>query len=265
MLRVLGLIWAGLALAGCAYGTQTTSGADFLAGYDDPAYAAGAGTDAAQALDAEIRAIAAVEPSLHFPARIGLARLEARQLTTVPPEELVHWGALADGLAPDVGEFVPVSPLIAAMVDPQAHDPRRMPTPADLIADIRRGAARQHLDYVLVYELSGAFTQTSNAFSAADVTILGFFLLPSREVQIRGAANALLLDVRNGYPYGTAAAVVEDAQLSRGSTAWERGQAGAERIKIEAVADLTGEVEAMVRDLQSAALAEASLREGARP
>ena len=146
MLRLLGLTLASVALAGCAYSTQTTSGADFLARYGDPAYVAESGPGAAQALDDEIRAIAAVEPNLRFPARIGVARLEGRQLTTVPPEELVHWGELADALGPDVGDFVPVSPLIAAMVAPQADDPRRPAAPAELIADIRRGAARQHLD-----------------------------------------------------------------------------------------------------------------------
>ena len=265
MLRSLGLVLAGLALAGCTYATQTTSGADFLAGYDDRAYAAQMAGGEARSLDEEIRAIAAVEPRLRFPARIGVARLEARRLTTVPPEELVHWGELADALGPEFGDFTPVSPLIAAMVGSRADDPRRPPTPAELIADIRRGAARQHLDYVLVYELSGAFTQSSNALSAADITILGLFILPSREVQIRGAATALLLDVRNGYPYGTAAAVVEDSTLARGVTAHERGLIGAEAIKVEAVAELTGEVESMVRALRASLHAGAGEIKGVSP
>jgi len=253
MPRLTGLIAACMALAGCQYGVQTTSGADFLAVYEDPAYAVALGEKGAvQTLNEEVRAIAAVEPQLRFPARIGVARVESQRLTTVPPAELTHWADLAQSLGPEFGDFVPVSPLIAAMVDPDVQDPRRLQTPADLIADIRRGAARQHLDYVLVYELSGAFTQSSNLLSAADVTILGFFLLPSRDVQIRGAANALLLDVRNGYPYGTASALVEDSELSRGSTAWERGREGAERIKADTVAELTGDVALMVRDLQLA-------------
>ncbi|MFP4518329.1 MAG: hypothetical protein ACLFQ5_02630 [Oceanicaulis sp.] len=105
---------------------------------------------------------------------------------------------------------------------------------------------------MLVYELSGDFSQSTNVLSAADLTILGYFLLPSREVNIRGAANAILLDVRNGYPYGTAAAAVEDTDLARGSSASDRGRDGAERAKRAAVEELAGEVEGMMRALRAA-------------
>jgi hypothetical protein len=259
MLRLLSAALAAALLGACSYSTQTTSGADYLAGYRGPA-AQGAPTQGSApgetgpkdtlTLDEEIRAIAAIEPSLRFPARIGVARVENRQLTSVPQAELAYWGELAERLGPQTGEFAPVSPLIAAMVDPQGGAANR--TPAALIADIRRGAARQHLDYVLVYELSGDFSQSTNVLSAADLTILGYFLLPSREVNIRGSANAILLDVRNGYPYGTAASAVEDSDLARGSSARERGRDGAQRAKLAAVEELTGEVEAMMRDLREA-------------
>ena len=250
MIRIFALAAAALALSACAYSTQTTSGADYLSGYMNgprAAIASASGEDGkTQSLDAEIRDIAAIEPALRFPARIGVARVENRQLTSVPPSELTYWGELAERLGEDVGAFAPVSPLIAAMVD---STPARGGGPAELIADIRRGAARQHLDYVLVYELSGDFSQSANVLSAADLTVLGYFLLPSREVSIRGAANAILLDVRNGYPYGTAAAAVEDSDLARGSSAYERGRDGAERAKLAAVEELSGEVEAMMTDL----------------
>ncbi|MFW6300468.1 MAG: hypothetical protein ACOC20_06065, partial [Oceanicaulis sp.] len=144
-----------LVLSACSYSTQTSSGADYLAGYRGPAAAAGAAAreqaKAEASLDEEIRAIAAIEPALRFPARIGVARVENRQLTSVPPSELAYWGELAERLGPETGAFAPVSPLITAMVAPAAG---RHATPGALIADIRRGAARQHLDYVLVYELS---------------------------------------------------------------------------------------------------------------
>jgi hypothetical protein len=253
MMRILAATAAVLTLSACAYSTQTTSGADYLSGYshEPRATAAGlVGKDGVQlSLDEEIREIAAIEPALRFPARIGVARVEDRRLTSVPTSELTYWGELAERLGEGVGEFAPVSPLIAAMVD---SNPTRGGGPAELIADIRRGAARQHLDYVLVYELSGDFTRSTNVLSAADLTVLGYFLLPSREVNIRGAANAILLDVRNGDPYGTAAAAVEDTDLARGSSAYERGRDGAERAKLAAVEELTGEVEAMITDLVAA-------------
>ena len=254
MIRIFALAAAALALSACAYSTQTTSGADYLSGYVNAprstAAVGEAGKDgAALSLDEEIREIAAIEPALRFPARIGVARVENRRLTSVPASELTYWGELAERLGSGVGEFAPVSPLIASMVD---STPRGRGGPAELIADIRRGAARQHLDYVLVYELSGDFSQSTNVLSAADLTVLGYFLLPSREVKIRGAANAILLDVRNGYPYGTAAAAVEDSDLARGSSAYERGRDGAERAKRAAVEELTVEVEAMMTDLVAA-------------
>lgn len=252
------LVLAGaLALAGCSYSTQSTSGADYLARYQHPAYTSAtaaapgeAGKDGAPSLDQEIREIAAIEPALRFPARIGVARVENRALTSVPPAELVYWGELAERLGPQTGEFAPVSPLVAATVDPNGG--ARPGSPAALIADIRRGAARQHLDYVLIYELSGNFSQSTNVLSAADLTVLGYFLLPSRDVRIRGAANAILLDVRNGYPYGTAAAAVEDRRIARGSSARERGRDGVAGARLDAVEELTAEVEAMMRELQHA-------------
>lgn len=252
------VIWFALALTGCSYSTQTSSGADYLAGYQHPAYtgsstpSAGSSSekgDATSHLDQQIREIANIEPALRFPARIGVARVERRQLTAVPPAELVYWGELAERLGPEFGEFAPVSPMIAAMVAPQQG--ARNTSPAELIADIRRGAARQHLDYVLVYELSGGFTTSDNLLSVADATILGYFILPSRSVRVHGTANAILLDVRNGYPYGTAAAAVDDARITRGSSAHQRGRNGADALRVEAVEDLTGEVEAMITDLRA--------------
>ncbi|MFP4518330.1 MAG: hypothetical protein ACLFQ5_02635 [Oceanicaulis sp.] len=91
-----------LVLSACSYSTQTSSGADYLAGYRGPAAAAGAAAreqaKAEASLDEEIRAIAAIEPALRFPARIGVARVENRQLTSVPPSELAYWGELAERL-----------------------------------------------------------------------------------------------------------------------------------------------------------------------
>jgi len=253
------VIWFALALAGCSYSTQSSSGADYLSRYQHPAYAptttpdgddaSDKGEGSAPTLDQEIRDIANIEPALRFPARIGVARVERRQLTAVPPAELVYWGELAERLGPEFGQFAPVSPMIAAMVDPEqgAHST----SPAELIADIRRGAARQHLDYVLVYELSGGFRTSDNLLSVADATILGYFVLPSRSVRVHGTANAILLDVRNGYPYGTAAAAVDDTRIARGSSARQRGRNGAEALRVDAVEELTVEVEAMITDLRA--------------
>jgi len=126
-------------------------------------------------INADIRSIAAVEPNLQFPARIGLARIERGRLISVPTDEAEDWQILIERLGPSFGEFVPVSPLIAAMVDTS----RKSDTHSRAVVDnIRRGSARQHLDYVLIYEVTDVADQNSNVLRIADLSILGLFVLP---------------------------------------------------------------------------------------
>jgi hypothetical protein len=75
--------------------------------------------------------------------------------------------------------------------------------PSDIFRKVRLGAARQHLDYVLIYEVFSETKTTKLASSVANWTIIGGYFVPSREIETSGFANALLLDVRNGYPYGS--------------------------------------------------------------
>jgi hypothetical protein len=262
MARMFGSVAALAAvavLAACSTTTQLTSGRAYLDAYPQTTLKSALG---ASDVDADVRAIAAIEPDLRFPARIGLARIEGARLTATPPEELALWGELAERLGTDVGELIPVSPLIAEMVDPTAPEPappapgayHAAPTApqaaADVVGHIRRGAARQHLDYVLVYEVTTDWSQSANALSVADVSILGLFVLPSRRLEVEAAANALRLDVRNGYPYGTASAYAERNRAVRAVYAWNAQENLAPSAALDAVANLTGEVETMIGDLR---------------
>lgn len=245
-------------LAGCSTTTQLTSGADYLDRYPQASEPAAV---VEGDLNAQVRAIAAVEPDLRFPARIGLARIENNQLTTVPADELALWGELAEELGSEIGDWIPVSPLIAASVRPAQGSQDRgysRRDPAAVLADIRRGAARQHLDYVLIYELTGGMVSQGNALEF--VPILGYFVLPSREMKIHGAGNALLLDVRNGYPYGTAGTFVEERELTRGVGHWQRGREQTEAAKLTAVEELSGEVEDMINQLVRQLVADANVQ-----
>jgi hypothetical protein len=250
-----------LALAACSSTVQTTSGADYLR------RSAAAGPAMEQftgkpGLDQEIRAIAAIEPQLAFPARIGIARIEGGRLTPTPADELALWGDLAQALGPNAGEFVPVSPLIAAMVSPNAVPGRQQA--GEVVADIRRGAARQHLDYVLVYEVAGSHRRETNALSFTDVTILGLFLVPSRDVHVEATANAVLLDVRNGYPYGTASAYAARERMASLAHTTDSANRVMPEAKIEAVRNLTGDVRDLVSELMRRE-AEASAGENPPP
>ena len=201
-----------LALAACEHYTQTTSGADYLKAYSAPA-------KGSPSIDREVRDVAAVEPLLRFPARIGLARIgktsewSGAELTGIPAQELKAWGDVAQRLGPKFGEFVPVSPILAQMLTPKTvHS--RYETAAETIEQIRLGAARQHIDAVLIYESDGTANSESTPLSITEWTLIGAFILPTQDVKALGTAQALLLDVRNGYPYGAVHTSADDSALS---------------------------------------------------
>ncbi|MCI4644971.1 MAG: hypothetical protein MRY64_09330 [Hyphomonadaceae bacterium] len=223
-------------VAACSAHVQTTSGADYLARYESYATPSTVKPDT---VDAEIREIAAIEPNLQFPARIGLARIEHGRLTGLPEPEAFVWGDLADQLGPDFGTFAPVSPLIAAMVDSTPHN-SSWDTNA-LIADIRRGAARQHLDYVLVYEVNSQRDERANGLALADLTIIGMFVLPSRDVEVEATASAILIDVRNGYPYATLTGFAEKDGMARVVSTRSHTDALSEDAELRAVEALVDE------------------------
>ena len=203
---------AALSLSACATTSQYTSGADYLARYNTKsAYSAATSHNSIStpAIDSEIREIAAIEPNLEFPARIGLARIEQGQLIGVPHDEAEYWRASADRLGHGFGQFIPVSPLVAEMVgNGKPH------FKGNVVNHIRRGAARQHLDYVIAYEVNHKSESQKNELGIADLSILGLFVLPSRNVDVQSTASAILMDVRNGYPYLTGSTFADKSGIS---------------------------------------------------
>jgi len=236
-----------LALAGCTQHSQTTSGSDYLR-----AYAQESASRPAQ-MSSDVKAAAAVEPLLRFPARIGLARIGPTdrwgysiKLTGIPEQEAVAWQGVASSLGPKFGEFVPVSPLIAEMFD----DQRNNSSAREVVRKIQLAAARQHLDAVVIYESDGTADTSDNPLSIGNWTLIGAFVLPSQDVKARGVAQAMMIDVRNGYPYGTAQAEAKDTSLT---TAFSTGDAKrdlAETVRLAAVQNLAPEVEKMMRNLR---------------
>ena len=237
--RVIGLLaTASICLLGaCSATLQTTSGADYLAAYDDPAYQPNTSS-----LDAEIREIAAIEPNLRFPARIGLARVDrGGGLINMPVEEGYLWQEASETLGADFGEFVPVSPFIASTVS--VARPRGDNFRQSTLANIRRGAARQHLDYVLIYEVTTSHEKKANILSLGDATLLGLFILPSRQIEVEAVTSAVLMDVRNGYPYATITEYTEKAGLARGARQRARKEALSDAASLKAVEALVDQTE----------------------
>ena len=251
---VLPAIMIAAALSACSAHVQSSSGTDYLARYAQ--YDAVESSDMRTETDAAVREIAAIEPQLQFPARIGLARIgDYGRLVTVPGPELEIWGALADEIGPTVGEFVPISPMIASMVsDPSVSGTNRT---SAVISHIRKGAARQHVDYVLVYETATKREDKANAISVADLTIVGMFVLPTRSVDVEATASGILLDVRNGYPYATLTAHAEKSSITRaintGSTKRSLAATAEERAVSELAVDMREAMDLLMAEAKTAA------------
>lgn len=234
-------------LGACSFDTQTTSGRDWLAAAPQSKNTAGP----SGGIDAQVRSVAAVEPTLRFPARIGIARVDRGGLAAMPADEAEHWTKTAADLGPGFGEFVPVSPMIAAMVEqPPFIEGDRTSVERHTIDTIRLAAARQHLDAVLIYEVDGTADAKNNGLSLAEWTLIGAFVLPSQDVKAVGVAQAMLIDVRNGYPYGTVRSSSDDKCASTRIESRDTGERLREKVMVDAVAKLTGEAETMMRELK---------------
>ncbi|NNE56971.1 MAG: hypothetical protein HKN36_02585 [Hellea sp.] len=243
MIKRLIMIGAATLLAGCSTHVQTTSGADFLDRYQQsPAYSS------LSTVDADIMNIAAIEPDIRFPARIGLARIENGQLATIPGDEASYWSDMAEREGHRYGDFVPVSPTVAAMV--ARRDGDRV---FNVVDDIRRGAARQHLDYVLLYEVTNKDQRLSNGLGFTDATILGLFLIPSRKVEVDTVASAILLDVRNGYPYATTTTFADNRSTTTKSGARSKRTKLEDKGRLQSVEKLVDEIEVALQDLKDVA------------
>ncbi len=210
-MRQIGTLLVVLVLLnGCTSNVQYSSGKDYLSKYPSQQNIE-SGTD----LDGLVAKAASVEPNLKFPAKIGLVRVHNAQISAIPQNESDAWIELSKKLGDKFGEFIPVSPLIAEMASSAVgFKPAERKNLQDIIAKIRIGAARQHLDVVVIYEVFGTADSESNIFSILDWTIIGGFISPGRDVKAVGYAQALLLDVRNGYPYGTASATATEEAMT---------------------------------------------------
>ncbi len=249
MNKLLLIAAAALILGGCESTSQYTSGADYLKKYDQAAYQKTyqTGGTVNTGIDSDVRRIAAIEPNISFPSRIGIARIEHGHLTSVPMDEAHVWKNLTTELGAAYGAFIPVSPLITEMVRaPSDKNGRR---PGSVVDDIRRGSARQHLDHVLIYEVNAQSDYQSNSLRLADLTILGLYVLPSRDVKVEAFASAMLIDVRNGYPYGTASAFAEKDKAVTSAGSRKARAKLTEAARLKAVGNLSGDVEAFMQEL----------------
>lgn len=232
-MRLLALLVGATGLLAACTSVQTSSGADYLSSYEETVPGGGGVSSD------EFRAAAGVEPLLRFPAKIGLARIENGRLTSIPDTEMTAWAGLAEEAGGQYGSFQPLNLLVAEMATPAAPD--GLSRTEEIVRKIRLGAARQHMDAVFVYEVFGTADNRQNALSVGDLTILGAFILPGRNVEAVGHAEGLLIDVRNAYPYISLSETVDRDSLATGARAWGRGQELKDAAMTKAVEDLVAE------------------------
>ncbi len=241
------LITLTIGSIGCqSHSVQMTSGKKYLSNYSnyDPTE-----TNASE-LNEEVKAIASIEPSIQFPSRIGLVKLFNGRITNLSVEEIEAWEELRSTMGATFGDFIPVSPMIAEMVfTPRKTNGKSKESPSDIFRKVRLGAARQHLDHVLIYEVFSETKTTKLASSVANWTIIGGYFVPSREIETSGFANALLLDVRNGYPYGTASATLNATEFSASQTYRDNSRNLADKNQVSTVIKLIPEVQKMMKKL----------------
>lgn len=241
------------ALAACSETIQTTSGGDYIANYEQAARIARdeqalraihrkqtgqKGSDrptlglsrSVRDLNDMVLEAASVEPLLTFPARIGVARISGGRRTTIPPHEAEAWFGLANLMQNEIGELVPINHAVADMassaVGLRTRDLNRHQA---ALAKIRLGAARQHLDAVIIYEAFANASSTRSWFSVIDYTLVGSFLVPTHFNEAEAVATAIIMDVRNGYMYATVTATDEATELSRYWTRHEGERSASER------------------------------------
>jgi hypothetical protein len=244
MSRMIVVLVLLAAMAGCSHTVQTSSGADYLARYAETAKAGERGA-APTRVDPLVRAAASVEPDLRLPGRFGLARIVNGRLTAVPEAEAALWSGLAERYG-KLGEFVPISPLLAEFTARSVGDAK---SPQDIVQTIRLGSARQHVDAVLVYEVGARSSREMTWLALSDLTLIGGAFLPTRSISAEGRAEALLLGVSNGYPYGAASVRTDLSSLSPTWGSAKRTDELRDSAVLEVVEKLVPEVEAVLRDL----------------
>ncbi len=239
------------AAQGCTYGVQTTSGAAYLEKYADLPKNAAALPAKPGSFSEQLKLAARVEPVLKFPARIGLAKLVQGSLVSIPEKEAGYWEDARAGLDDDIGDFVLLSPLGMQLAsEAVSAEVEKTYYANGAINQIRLAAARQHLDAVLIYEAVDSFESSRNWLSVLDAALVTLAILPSRSLSSRGSANAILLDVMQGYHYGSAQAQSKEKHgVSPAVAVDDARKEMARDVEIEAVRKLSVEVKKMFNRL----------------
>ncbi|MEZ5935062.1 MAG: hypothetical protein R3F54_24655 [Alphaproteobacteria bacterium] len=252
---------AALVLAGCGgHSIQTTSGKDYLQKHDVGSILQAAPNSAeaeGATFDQALRHVASIEPTLTFPARIGIAKIgcighgQCGAIAPLHPEEARAWSEMAANLGASFGTVVPLSPLVMEQAVSEAAR-AGFTRQATSLEWVRLAAARQHLDLVIAYEARGRSDKKANVLALGDLTLIGAFILPSRKIESEGYAAGIILDPISGYPYGQMEAAAEDGTHSTWFNSGTAKKDLADAAAIDASVALAAETEEALREIRLA-------------
>lgn len=282
------LVLLATMMLGCAdHSVQTTSGKDYLAKYKSTGKTEVAANPrptksspvARVTFDQALHHVANIEPTLSFPARIGVAKIGCwmgydqpsdQGLTLEPckgsqhlhPDEVTAWSEMASNLGTSFGTIIPISALAINDALQEAGRIGLEPGSLNQVERVKLAAARQHLDAVIIYETEQRSTKDTNALAIGDLTLIGAFVLPSKRVEGQAYAAAIMVDPRSGYPYGQIEASAESGDRYT-STVQAHAEARDAMLdaEMQVVNALANETEKAIRNLRLA-LAEEKLASG---
>lgn len=184
----LSLFIAGFA----SHSIQTTSGKDYLEKHraaSSSVERTGSAAKGATGFNEALHQAAAIEPTLSFPARIGIAktgcieRYRCGVVVPLRPKEAEAWSEIATNLWASYGSIVPLNPLLLKSAHSEAAS-AGMTREITTLEKVRLTAARQHLDVIIAYEAQSRGQREANVLAVGDLTIIGAFVMPSRKIEI---------------------------------------------------------------------------------
>lgn len=149
-------------------------------------------------------------PPLRLPARVGVVQVGE----AAPPAPLL------DALRKDAGVFARVETLPGVLhegADYHHHHNRGAPDLTEQnraqVAGLRSLAADLGMDYLLLVGGTVDYGTSGTPLSLADLTIVGAFIVPSRETRATARANGALIDVATGRVLVNSSAEAERGSL----------------------------------------------------
>lgn len=145
------------------------------------------------------------QPSPHFPVQLAVARVQAPQYKSFSLGSAEGRGAFSVVLAQELYSDTQLQRTAqwASMAGVSMLDPGLLPNRFESIDDLRLAAAKLQADVLLVFTVSTAFEAQGKRYEPQSELPLG---KSDVDTAINSQADAVFVDVRTGFNYGSAEA-----------------------------------------------------------